>query len=51
MMISKDPLILSFSPRGEGTPESASLQDQFRRPLSPWGERQSEGVFEIINRI
>jgi hypothetical protein len=40
---SEDPLTLSLSPRGEGTPS------QWAQPysLSPWGEGWGEGVFVI----
>ena len=40
----KSPLTLSFSPRGEGDPRTIRGGSS-ERPLSPWGERQSEGVF------
>jgi hypothetical protein len=45
------PLILSFSPRGEGTRLQAAADS-----LSPWGEGWGEGVFchhqdEAIARI
>ena len=46
----KSPLILSFSPRGEGTPEFSPRT--VRGSFSPRGERQSEGgLGELINRI
>jgi len=32
------------SPRGEKGPLNQP-QREFKRPLSPWGERQSEGAF------
>jgi hypothetical protein len=35
----EDPLILSFSPRGEGT-----LLQAAEYSLSPWGEGRGEGV-------
>ena len=36
----EDPLTPSLSPRGEGMPRASPLGcGQFRRPLSPWGER------------
>ena len=41
----EDPLILSFSPRGEGTPELPSplMQRAAACSLSPWGEGWGEG--------
>jgi len=41
--VSQDPLTLSLSPRGEGTPYQRLRPDS----LSPWGEGWGEGVFAV----
>jgi nicotinate-nucleotide adenylyltransferase len=47
--VPQDPLTLSLSPRGEGTPERPSFLGERPQPdsLSPWGEGWGEGVFAV----
>ena len=47
----EDPLTLSLSPRGEGTPEIGLSRQEERGPqacsLSPWGEGRVRGDFRL----